>query len=302
MVRHTRFLLALPILWSTTAFATDWIVLPEKVQPYTRPSLSAPRNNRVLRYGETIREEAAEGAFVSGLSDLPDLPDEETGWIRFGDRTRSLFLPEALLVRSAESDDSATSLAIGEEIVNREHPLPLDYVPPDLVELDARWSYHAERKHRLRPEAARMASRMLLDAEKNDGVRLRIVSSYRSARQQRYLYLGKIEEGGLGQRTVAKPGHSEHQLGTALDLSGLDPATVATPAFAETREGRWLRDNARRYGFVLSYTRESAAKTGYDPEPWHVRYLGKDGARRTEDDGLPDPDSGRRDDVLEELR
>ena len=74
---------------------------------------------------------------------------------------------------------------------------------------------------------------------------------------------------------MAKPGHSEHQLGTTVDLCGLDPATVADPAFGLTREGQWLESNAARFGFRLSYTPQNTRQTGYVPEPWHYRYIGR---------------------------
>ncbi len=77
------------------------------------------------------------------------------------------------------------------------------------------------------------------------------------------------------QNKVAKPGHSEHQLGTTVDLCGLDPKTVLNPNFNLTKEGRWLRENASRFGFYQSYTKENQHLTGYIPEPWHYRFLGE---------------------------
>jgi D-alanyl-D-alanine carboxypeptidase len=82
---------------------------------------------------------------------------------------------------------------------------------------------------------------------------------------------------GKNQNKVAKPGHSEHQLGTTVDLCGLDPKTVLSVNFDQTKEGLWLKENARKFGFHQSYTRRNQHLTGYIPEPWHYRFLGKIG-------------------------
>ncbi len=80
-------------------------------------------------------------------------------------------------------------------------------------------------------------------------------------------------------RTVsARPGHSEHQLGTAIDFRSADDATPPWQLddFADTDAGGWLRDHAWEYGFVLSYPKGASAETCYAYEPWHYRYVGRD--------------------------
>ena len=71
---------------------------------------------------------------------------------------------------------------------------------------------------------------------------------------------------------VARPGHSQHQLGTAIDFGSIDLG------YGETREGQWILANARRFGFSLSYPQGLQDITGYKYEPWHFRYLGRAGA------------------------
>ena len=85
----------------------------------------------------------------------------------------------------------------------------------------------------------------------------------------------------------ARPGHSEHQLGTAIDFRSADDATPPWQLddFADTDAGGWLRDHAWEYGFVLSYPRGEAAETCYSYEPWHFRYVGRDIARAVHDSG-----------------
>ncbi|GIW08792.1 MAG: hypothetical protein KatS3mg060_3597 [Dehalococcoidia bacterium] len=66
----------------------------------------------------------------------------------------------------------------------------------------------------------------------------------------------------------AKPGHSEHQLGTAIDFASAENGYELDESFANTREGKWLLANATRYGFVLSYPAGAESITGYAYEPW----------------------------------
>jgi hypothetical protein len=153
--------------------------------------------------------------------------------------------------------------------------LPETYVPDDLVKIHQKWNFHtSEYPKYLRRYVANQIERMLQNAEEQ-GVHIRVFSAYRSYEKQRYLYLKAISLSGRNQNKVAKPGHSEHQLGTTADLCGLDPKTVLNPNFNFTEEGRWLRENASKFGFYQSYTRENQHQTGYIPEPWHYRFYGE---------------------------
>lgn len=110
------------------------------------------------------------------------------------------------------------------------------------------------------------------------GIRLRVVSAYRSYAQQEATFAYWVRRSGWNQaiRYSARPGHSEHQLGTVVDLSfvgGLDPWEYRD--FGATRAGAWLQANAWRYGFVMSYPRGMERETGYGYEPWHFRYFGR---------------------------
>jgi D-alanyl-D-alanine carboxypeptidase len=84
----------------------------------------------------------------------------------------------------------------------------------------------------------------------------------------------------------ARPGHSEHQLGTTADISNADVGYRLTEEFGETPAGRWLAENAWRYGFVLSYPEGAEAVTGYKYEPWHFRWVGEAAAAAVRDSGL----------------
>ena len=128
----------------------------------------------------------------------------------------------------------------------------------------------------LTAEAAAALSEML-EAARSAGHDMRVRSAYRSYQEQvvthRYWtsVLGEEEAG----RRSARPGHSEHQLGVAVDLTSASVGWELEPEFGATAEGRWLNLNARRFGFVESYPEGAEAITGYRYEPWHLRYIGR---------------------------
>jgi zinc D-Ala-D-Ala carboxypeptidase len=171
-------------------------------------------------------------------------------------------------------------------VVDKQQALPPGYVPPDLATLAA--AYLAPGfGGSLRAEAKAALERMLSDAFAA-GHDIYVRSAYRSyAEQERTLaywvsVLGEAE----ARRVSAEPGHSEHQLGTAADLTSADVGHDLTEAFAETPSGRWLAENAYRYGFALSYPAGAEAVTGYAYEPWHYRYIGPDQAAAWRASGL----------------
>ncbi|GAB2617531.1 hypothetical protein GCM10009696_24050 [Kocuria himachalensis] len=169
--------------------------------------------------------------------------------------------------RGPDLDDPA-SLAV---VVNKQRPLdPEDWAPAALEDVEG---------HLLRPEAA-AAARALLAAARADGVPIRIVSGYRSFAEQSGTYAGWVaQKGREGADTVsARPGHSEHQTGLAVDVgdgSGCDLRVC----FGGTATAAWVAEHGPEHGFVVRYPWDEHATTGYWYEPWHLRYLGPERAR-----------------------
>jgi D-alanyl-D-alanine carboxypeptidase len=130
---------------------------------------------------------------------------------------------------------------------------------PHLRRLDDRGAPAARGKHRV-DAAAATALADLLAAAREAGHRMRINSAYRSYKEQARVFRTMKERG-----RAARPGHSEHQLGTAIDLKL--PTTAAID---------WLSEHAFEFGFALSYPPGKQRLTGYRPEPWHVRFVGND--------------------------
>ena len=162
-------------------------------------------------------------------------------------------------------------------IVNKERKLPEGYEPPDLMIPDVAFqAVNQERKHLREPAA--LALEKLFEAAEDDGLELVAVSGYRRYETQEYLYNRSVEVNGkeYADQYSAKPGHSEHQTGLAMDVSTASVAFDLVEAFEETPEGQWVAENAHEHGFVIRYPKGKSDITGYNYEPWHLRYVGQE--------------------------
>ncbi len=166
------------------------------------------------------------------------------------------------------------NLPIGSEIVDRWWGLPITYEPGDLTPIPIHRAIEQGGHIYLLREEPLAALEAMLSAAQADGVAIRLNSAYRSGSYQMNLYQRACARDGNGQRYSARPGHSEHQLGTTVDLT--DPAEkfAFTAEFARTPQGMWLEATARHFGFRRSYRDENVALTGYISEPWHWRFVG----------------------------
>lgn len=167
------------------------------------------------------------------------------------------------VINSAEDVDFVP-MVNNTPVVNKTYPLPSDYAPGGLTaETDA-------------------AFKKLVDGAAADGINIFLVSGYRSYTKQQNTYLGWCNTYGQKEadRISARPGFSEHQLGMAIDVNSLEES------FADTAEGKWLAANCWEYGFIIRYPKGKEHLTGYAYEPWHIRYVGKDLAKKVTDSGL----------------
>lgn len=162
-------------------------------------------------------------------------------------------------------------------VVDKGRILPSAYVPDNLTVPNVllRDSATSSNMH-LRRDAAR-ALEALFDGASEDKLSLRLASGYRSYATQTAVYNGYVRNDGqkAADDYSARPGHSEHQTGLAADIAPSSLKCQLDPCFADTPEGRWVAANAYKYGFIISYPRNKKALTGYEYEPWHLRYVGK---------------------------
>jgi D-alanyl-D-alanine carboxypeptidase len=172
------------------------------------------------------------------------------------------------------STTDSTSLWV---IVNKQHPLnPKTYVPSLVVPTILMRNGISSDEHvvgaSMAPDLERMVS-----AAKASGLSLNLQSGYRSYQFQASLYNSYVVRDGqaVADRESARPGYSEHQTGLAADLGGISvPSCNVAACFGTTIEGEWLAAHAYEYGFIIRYTTVKEAITGYENEPWHVRYIG----------------------------
>jgi zinc D-Ala-D-Ala carboxypeptidase len=167
-------------------------------------------------------------------------------------------------------------------LVNKEQSLPAAYKPNDLVAPRVPFSFAEKNvdKRYMRAEAAK-ALEALFAAARKEGIQLVAVSGYRSYERQKMIFAEEVKEKGKERaiHAVALPGQSEHQTGLAMDITSQSVGYKLTTAFGETKEGKWVALHAHEYGFIIRYPKGKEAITGYQYEPWHLRYVGKKAAK-----------------------
>ena len=178
--------------------------------------------------------------------------------------------------RTAHSTTDPRSIWV---VVNKTHPVtPADFRPEVSI----------VRGYQVATAAAGPLGR-LLDASDRHDLGFKIASAFRSYSYQYGVHAAtEAARGAAGADLVsARAGYSEHQTGLAVDLvTPADPACDFDACFARTPGGRWLARNAWRFGFVVRYQPATTAITGYSPEPWHLRYVGRPLAREMRVTGI----------------
>ena len=178
--------------------------------------------------------------------------------------------------RTAHSTTDPGSIWV---IVNKSHPVAPSAFRP---EIDLVRGYQVAR-------AAAGPLGRLLDAGDVRGLGLKIASAFRSYGYQLSVHAATAAARGDAEADLvsARAGYSEHQTGLAVDLITPDrPACDFEACFARTPAGGWLARTAWRFGFVVRYQAATTAVTGYAPEPWHLRYVGRELARELHRTGV----------------
>ncbi len=172
-------------------------------------------------------------------------------------------------------------------VVNRQRPLPDGYVPPDLVVPGVRLRLGASNQQMnahqiIEPDLIRMFS-----SAAADGVTLVFGSGYRSEALQRQFYNSYVAQDGqiAADRYSARPGTSEHQTGLSFDATSTSGTCHLEICFEDTPEGKWLAEHAHKYGFIIRYPNGKENITGYQYEPWHMRYVGTELATELKNSG-----------------
>lgn len=154
-------------------------------------------------------------------------------------------------------------------LVNKNNKLTKSFVPPHLEKINIKY---ANNDKYLRKEARNAFEKLSKNAKK-EKLNITAVSAYRSFDYQENLFKKYVKNKGkdYALKCSAKPGHSEHQTGLAVDVMG---SNKDYNKFAETKEFLWMKENAHKYGFILRYPKGRENITGFKYEPWHYRYVG----------------------------
>ncbi len=240
-----------------------------------------PRPTREPRPRETLDPPPSDGPPPSGEpppSDRPPPSDEPRPSDDGGGLPACRY--RDLPTRHAGQDDWAITL------LDTIYRLPSDFVPDHLVST-ARAGLQAG--YEIRPEVVDDL-RAMAQAAEADGAPIAVRWAYRSYGEQAgaFAYWERVRGRAAALRISARPGHSEHQLGTAIDFRSAD--SLKPPwgyeDWGTTPAGRWMARESWRYGFILSFPRGMEEETCYAYEPWHFRYMGRDLASRIHESGV----------------
>ena len=157
-------------------------------------------------------------------------------------------------------------------LVNKYYYLDKNFEGDNLVNVEPNYGVGM-----LNKEAYEAFKRMSNDA-RNEGLYILSRSPYRSYGTQYSIYNNYKNTRGLAwaDSWSARPGHSEHQTGYALDVKSYTSDSL--DSFGYTKEYAWMQNNAHKYGFILRYPSGKEFITGYNFENWHYRYVGVDAA------------------------
>ena len=180
------------------------------------------------------------------------------------------FLQDLHAVLQSEKDFSSDDLSPF-YLIDKKHTVSSDYIPKNLIPLKKNELFDINKNNLSLRSEAYEALKKLAEAALKDGIKLTVSSTYRSYEYQKNLFDYWVSVDGLeeAERESARPGTSQHQLGLALDFAPVDDAFDETPA------GKWVYENASKYGWSLSFPQGYEHVTGYRWECWHFRYIGK---------------------------
>lgn len=192
---------------------------------------------------------------------------------------QTLIIPNTLLINNKESDLV---------LVNKKHFLPSSYKPKDLVIPNIKFSFKGyQEKKLMRKDASDALEKLFKDAKK-DGINLYGLSGFRSYERQKNIFTNKLNKMDYKKANEysAFPGESEHQTGLAIDITSKSVNYKLSSNFGNTKEGKWLKNNAYKYGFIIRYPNGKEETTGYKYEPWHIRYVGSKVAQNINQNNL----------------
>lgn len=218
------------------------------------------------------------GHFQAGTNVVSDIEDNDYEYYTSEEEEQEEVTmsstPTSTPKKMIEVDTQPDSITV---LVNREYKLSEEYVPADLVIPQIPFSFYGTyEKSYVRQVMAEPLEDLFAQAEL-EGIMLKGVSGYRSYARQEQIYNNNVSTRGKDTTDLvsAMPGSSEHQTGLAIDVSTSSVGCTLEQSFGDTVEGKWLKRNCYKFGFIIRYPEDKTDITGYTYEPWHIRYVGK---------------------------
>ncbi len=170
-------------------------------------------------------------------------------------------------------------------LVNKLHAVSKNYRPDDMVSIDGKYTTNQGLEMKSEAYDAYLKMRK---AARADEIYFKICSAYRTYGTQEYLYNSYLGSMGEDLRNIrsAYPGRSEHHTGYAIDITSKSMGWTLSQAFADYPEGEWINEHCSEYGFIIRYPKGKTDITGYDYEPWHLRYVGTEAAAKITEQGI----------------
>lgn len=211
--------------------------------------------------------------FFKDYTSAPDGQTKPADQSKIDETTKANDTEENDFDKQQFSTSSPSSLWV---IANKQNPLqPKNYAPADLATPNVPLRVPGNDTMQLRKAAAATLESLFAGA-KRAGYDLMLSSGYRSYDYQINLYGSYVKSSGTAaaDKYSARPGYSEHQTGLAADVEATSRKCEISQCFGDMPEGKWLAANAYKFGFIIRYPKDKAKTTGYEYEPWHVRYVG----------------------------
>ena len=188
------------------------------------------------------------------------------------------------LAKSVSNENFSDNLIL----VNKSNNLENNYKPDDLIVPNVQFPFEEYQEKKLLKTEAALALESMFQKAIESNIDLYAISGFRSFDRQKVIYENNVAKYGekSANQFSARPGQSEHQTGLAMDISAKSVGLQLKEEFGETIEGKWVEENAGDFGFIIRYPKGKEEITGYQYEPWHLRYVGVDAAKYISENDL----------------
>lgn len=228
----------------------------------TKPEIKLTKGNISIYQNETFKEPGYEvtdnydentKVEVTGKVDTKKVGEYKLTYTATDSSNNQATAERKITVKKKEVKTTTSGITYinGILLVNKKYSLPSTYNPGV-------------------NQTAQSALNKLQSAANKAGHKMPLVSGFRSYSRQKTIYNNYVAMDGVAKADTysARPGHSEHQTGLAFDVGAIDDN------YGNTAAGKWLANNAHKYGFIIRYPKGKTNITGYKYEPWHIRYIG----------------------------